>query len=284
MEYMEESGSLNRRVSYLLIYETRREKVMNKRNNDKKYVLIVFGWLVLLGNLITILQFIFSGDFEKFGTAGWWISVLFVVLLWVAGSVLFSLSDDQTQRRLALLIFGFFYVGIAVMIYVYWGYAQMTLSAPGWEKFAGYLILFVIAAAIGFICLICESTNLTKEKVKREYEKRKVDDDSISPYTFLVYIFDSAKKYIVHQEEDAYHKICPYDLMKYATYAFGIADLIFWVFLIHKYVFSEKAFEPQIFIGELIIMIIGAGLFFGLHRFQQTSFTPDQLIDIWRKK
>lgn len=76
------------------------------------------------------------------------------------------------------------------------------------------------------------------------------------------------------------------------SYGYGLSGLIFLFSLIYKYLFIGMSFYWSIFIGELILLIIGVYLFSGLYRVYSTNdpnldfftFIFEDSIDKTRKK
>jgi hypothetical protein len=54
------------------------------------------------------------------------------------------------------------------------------------------------------------------------------------------------------------------EYLKFPSYGFGIADLLFLFRLIQKYIFGNEQFQLGTFLGEVLILLLGAVLFLAL--------------------
>lgn len=189
---------------------------------DRKLFAIGLGFVALIADAITIIQFIDKSKFifssyylaEEFWSFSWIMSIVLITMLYAIGVGLLSYGYDNTPEKPILFLGGLYIIG-AQIIYLRWGYLQIG-EELNFQSYSAITILFLLCTAIGLI-----SIGVANEKY-----------------------------------------------LRFPSYAYGVANIIFVFMLINKYVFSSNPFHWG-FLGEALILIAGGIAFVGLFFFDE---------------
>jgi hypothetical protein len=192
------------------------------KEKEKNLFIIAMGWIAYLADLLTLGQFVFSGNLKYFWTTQWFLGIFFILGLYFIGWGLHSLGGSIRADSIRYT-FGVGYMIASLLIYINYCSLQTT-NGLAIADYLGFLSLFVIT-------LVTATLNL------------KVG-----------------------------HLLLP-------SYGYAMSSLIFAFTLIYKYIFTGKSFYWSIFIGELILLLIGAYLFSGLYQVYSKKNPNLELID-----
>ena len=120
-------------------------------DNEKKPFLNVLGWVAVAADIITLFQFIFSGNVSYFWTSQWVISLIFVVGLLGVGLGLLNMGGSHESAKGLMVIFGIIYLTTSLFLYLYLSYAQIV-GFLSFGNFMGLGVLFLVAFSVGRMC------------------------------------------------------------------------------------------------------------------------------------
>lgn len=175
---------------------------------DRKFFINLIGWALMIASKTALLQFLISLNFLQFWTFQWFISMVFIVGLFSGGLGILNMGKKNGIGS-ASLVFGNFYLIVAILIYLFMGFYQSAESLPP-APFFGSALLGTVCAGLGY--------------------------------------------YSLRRGTAAY--------LRFPAYGFGIAGVLYVFQLMHKYVFYSHPFHPQVFSGEIFLILVGGGLFF----------------------
>ena len=186
-------------------------------------LLRIIGLLFLCGSVLLAGKMVFDTTIIAFWTTPWVIGNLFTLALFGGGAALLIIDEKEFGCRI-LALFGIFYSFASLLIYLAWSHAFIFVS--------DFNSIHISAAEyFGFLLL------------------------------FVVTIAISASGTLNYIEEASEQKAKRVKILVIPSWGFAFANVAVVFSVIYKYVFYGARFYFWPFVGEILIVVIGAVVF-----------------------
>ncbi|MDP1614502.1 MAG: hypothetical protein Q8L68_01755 [Methylococcales bacterium] len=124
---------------------------MSSKSDKNPFMLLLAG-ISLVADVLTLGQFIFSGNLFDFWSVRWIISLVFVFGFFWAGVGLLRLGQSPESAELAMSIFGMGYLIASLIVYIFLIFAQASGGLYP-EDYLGFGVLLGVSYFFGNLAL-----------------------------------------------------------------------------------------------------------------------------------
>jgi len=184
-------------------------------------LLRLIGSILLLASLVVVGKLINDATILQFWTAQWVIGVLSALVLTTSGLAI-CFRDDDYLAGVPLFLFGPLYAVASVALYCSWAWSQTT-GPPTSAAYFGHMLLWCLAAAIGF-------------------------------FSLGMWASDGSRT-----------------LFHVAAWFYAIANVTALLGSIFKYIFRYAQWSFWPFLGEVVVIAVGAVVFLKLYYYAEEA-------------
>lgn len=120
--------------------------------DDRKFAPKALGVIALTADLVTLIQFVVSGNVLNFWSLIWVLSIFFILLLMVVGIYCLVISAPKNTSKKLIGVFGYLYTLLSLAIYCFWSYSHTNYNLDK-LSFLGFFVLFSIASLVAILSI-----------------------------------------------------------------------------------------------------------------------------------
>ena len=129
------------------------------QDNKNHIFFVTLAVVALVADLLAIGQTILTGKFLNFWTFGWFVTIIFIVILLAIGFYLLYIGAEKDIFEVIFLTFGIIYLLLGLTLFLYFGYVQLSKNNSVSDFFA-FVTLLTVVCGVGFGCIITQKDKI----------------------------------------------------------------------------------------------------------------------------